>query len=129
MIVHRDNASQVGRYLGLPCVLKQPDSAFSQGVVKVELARRSWTTRSRVAWRSSDLVIAQEFMPTDFDWRVGVLDGKPLYACRYFMAHAPLADPQAHAPRAASTAARRDHRRIERAPREVVRAGASPPPI
>jgi len=30
--------------------------------------------------------IAQEFLPTDYDWRVGVLDRKPLYACRYFMA-------------------------------------------
>ena len=25
-------------------------------------------------------------MPTDFDWRVGVLDGKPLFVCRYYMA-------------------------------------------
>ena len=24
--------------------------------------------------------------PTEFDWRVGVLDGKPLYACKYHMA-------------------------------------------
>src|SRR5262249_13189425 len=34
----------------------------------------------------SDLVIAQEFLPTDYDWRIGVLDSKPLYACRYYMA-------------------------------------------
>jgi glutathione synthase/RimK-type ligase-like ATP-grasp enzyme len=25
-------------------------------------------------------------VPTDFDWRVGVLEGVPLYVCRYFMA-------------------------------------------
>lgn len=25
-------------------------------------------------------------MPTDFDWRIGVLNGEPLYACKYFMA-------------------------------------------
>ena len=25
-------------------------------------------------------------MPTDFDWRIGVFDGKPLWACRYHMA-------------------------------------------
>ena len=25
-------------------------------------------------------------MPTDFDWRVGVLDGEPLFVCQYHMA-------------------------------------------
>ena len=25
-------------------------------------------------------------MPTDFDWRVGVLDGEPLFVCQYQMA-------------------------------------------
>ena len=34
----------------------------------------------------SEMIIAQQFLPTDFDWRIGVLDRKPLYACRYFMA-------------------------------------------
>ncbi|MEX0866587.1 MAG: hypothetical protein WD030_04460 [Pirellulales bacterium] len=34
----------------------------------------------------SDLVVAQEFLPTSFDWRIGVLDGRPLYACKYHMA-------------------------------------------
>jgi glutathione synthase/RimK-type ligase-like ATP-grasp enzyme len=31
-------------------------------------------------------VIAQEFVASDFDWRIGVIDRKPLYACRYHMA-------------------------------------------
>ena len=35
---------------------------------------------------SSDLIIAQEYLPTDFDWRIGVLEGTPLFACKYFMA-------------------------------------------
>jgi glutathione synthase/RimK-type ligase-like ATP-grasp enzyme len=35
---------------------------------------------------SSELLIAQRFTPTQFDWRIGVLDGEPLYACRYHMA-------------------------------------------
>ncbi|MBI2786988.1 MAG: 30S ribosomal protein S6--L-glutamate ligase, partial [Legionella longbeachae] len=29
---------------------------------------------------------AQPFIPTEFDWRIGILDNKPLFACRYFMA-------------------------------------------
>ena len=31
-------------------------------------------------------MLAQQFMPTDFDWRVGVLDGEPLFVCQYQMA-------------------------------------------
>jgi glutathione synthase/RimK-type ligase-like ATP-grasp enzyme len=36
--------------------------------------------------QDSDLIIAQEFMPTPFDWRIGIIDNKPLYACKYYMA-------------------------------------------
>jgi len=34
----------------------------------------------------SDLIIGQEFVPTGFDWRVGILEGRCLYVCRYHMA-------------------------------------------
>jgi glutathione synthase/RimK-type ligase-like ATP-grasp enzyme len=34
----------------------------------------------------SDLVVAQEFVPTDFDWRIGIIDRQPLFACKYYMA-------------------------------------------
>ena len=37
-------------------------------------------------FQKSELLIAQEFLPTTFDWRVGIIDGKPLYVCKYFMA-------------------------------------------
>jgi len=85
MLIHSGNLRQVGPTLGFPCVLKLPDSQFSAGVTKVEsdaeLRRicRDWLERS-------DLIIGQSFEPTDYDWRVGVLDGEPLYACRYYMA-------------------------------------------
>jgi hypothetical protein len=36
LIVHRGNKDSVLPQLGLPCILKQPDSSFSRGVVKVE---------------------------------------------------------------------------------------------
>lgn len=84
-IVQKDNIEQVLDGMELPCVLKQPDSAFSVGVTK---AHTPHEFREKVArlLADSDLVIAQPFLPTDFDWRVGVLDGKPLYVCKYFMA-------------------------------------------
>jgi glutathione synthase/RimK-type ligase-like ATP-grasp enzyme len=85
LLVHRDNIDQVEAALGLPVVLKQPDSAFSAGVVKVREAREL-KPMIRQLLKRSELVVAQEYLPTEFDWRVGVIDGRPLYACRYFMA-------------------------------------------
>ena len=85
MIAHRDNIAQVVPTLGLPCILKQPDSSFSQGVIKVSNAEELQEKMKALLTRS-EMVIAQQFLPTDFDWRIGILDRKPLYACRYYMA-------------------------------------------
>ena len=68
-----------------PCVLKQPDSAFSQGVVKAE-NEADFRQKLEALFEKSDLLIAQDFMKSDFDWRVGILDRKPLYVCKYYMA-------------------------------------------
>jgi len=85
LIVHKENADEVGARLGFPCVLKRPDGSFSAGVLRaddpVQLAQHLESF-----FRQSELVVAQEFVPSSFDWRIGVLDGKPLYACRYHMA-------------------------------------------
>ncbi|MGW8286191.1 MAG: ATP-grasp domain-containing protein, partial [Candidatus Deferrimicrobiaceae bacterium] len=85
MIVHRGNRDAVAAGLGLPCILKQPDSSFSRGVVKVD---REEALRETVGalLEKSEMVIAQEFLATPFDWRVGVFDRQPLFACRYYMA-------------------------------------------
>ena len=34
----------------------------------------------------SELIVAQEWLPTGFDWRVGVYDRRPLFVAKYFMA-------------------------------------------
>lgn len=85
VIVHADNIHAAYKYLGFPCILKQPDSSFSLGVVKVDTPEE-FCARSEEMLEKSDLIIAQEFLPTEFDWRVGVLDGEPLFVCKYFMA-------------------------------------------
>lgn len=85
LIVHRDNVDEIVPTLGLPVILKQPDSSFSQGVIKVSTAEELEVEVERFLDKS-DLVIAQEFVPTEFDWRIGVFDRKALYACKYFMA-------------------------------------------
>jgi len=85
VIVHKGNTEELLQTLGLPCVLKQPDGSFSNGVVKVN-DMVTLEDELEHFFSQSDLIIAQEFMPTDFDWRIGVLDKKPLYACKYYMA-------------------------------------------
>jgi len=85
LIVNKDNAASIIPYLGLPCILKQPDSSFSEGVVKVKTEEELNVWLKKLL-DGSDLIIAQEYLPTDFDWRIGVLDGDPLYVCKYHMA-------------------------------------------
>ena len=84
-IIHADNKHEALKAIGLPCVLKLPDSSFSQGVVKAK-TEEEYEKQVKNMLASSDLVLLQEFLPTDFDWRIGVLEGKVLYACKYFMA-------------------------------------------
>jgi glutathione synthase/RimK-type ligase-like ATP-grasp enzyme len=71
--------------LGLPCILKQPDGAFSLGVAKIESEQQ---LQEKVGeWlKESELILAQEYLPTEFDWRIGVLDQRPLFICKYYMA-------------------------------------------
>lgn len=84
-ILHKDNVAEVLQSLGLPIILKEPDSSFSLGVMKVE-TEAAYKEAVDKLLEDSDLLIAQEFIRTDFDWRIGVLDQRPLYACKYFMA-------------------------------------------
>ena len=85
LMVHRDNVDQILPVLGVPCILKEPDSAFCLGVTKIESAEGLQRCLEKLFARS-DLVIAQEWRPTEFDWRVGVFDRRPLFVCKYFMA-------------------------------------------
>jgi glutathione synthase/RimK-type ligase-like ATP-grasp enzyme len=86
LVVHRDNIAVIVPELGLPCILKKPDSSFSQGVSKAQ-TREELMHYGRELLNDSELIIAQQFLPTPFDWRIGVLDKKPLFACKYFMAN------------------------------------------
>lgn len=84
-VVHRDNLRSLADSLEFPQILKQPDSSFSQGVLKAK-DREEFLRKGKELLEDSELILTQEFVPTDFDWRIGVLDGQVLYACRYYMA-------------------------------------------
>ncbi|CAN5349152.1 RimK family protein [soil metagenome] len=85
LIISLENKNNVTEILGFPCILKQPDSSFSVGVEKVDSADE-FEKITDALFDNSDLLIAQEFIPTSFDWRVGILNQQPLYVCRYYMA-------------------------------------------
>jgi glutathione synthase/RimK-type ligase-like ATP-grasp enzyme len=84
LIVHRSNVDEIIPTLGLPCVLKLPDSGFGLDVVKIE-SEDNLRKETERFFSQSELLIAQEWLPSDFDWRVGVYDRRPLFAARYFM--------------------------------------------
>jgi glutathione synthase/RimK-type ligase-like ATP-grasp enzyme len=71
--------------LGLPMVVKIPDGSFSRGVHKVSTPEELRRITDEL-FEETDLVLAQKFLPTEFDWRVGVLAGEPLFVCQYRMA-------------------------------------------
>jgi glutathione synthase/RimK-type ligase-like ATP-grasp enzyme len=71
--------------LGLPLVVKIPDGSFSRGVHKIETPAEFRRICDEL-FEETDLLLAQKFLPTEFDWRVGVLAGEPLFVCQYRMA-------------------------------------------
>jgi glutathione synthase/RimK-type ligase-like ATP-grasp enzyme len=85
LILSKENALEGLRSLGFPCVLKRPDSSFSSGVERCDAESQAPGILAAF-FEGSDLLVAQEYVPTDFDWRIGVLGGEPLFACRYGMA-------------------------------------------
>nr|WP_136252342.1 RimK family protein [Ningiella ruwaisensis] len=70
---------------GFPMVLKLPESSFSIGVFKVD-DESQLTDKLEHMLKQSALVLIQEFVYTEYDWRIGVLNGRAIYACRYYMA-------------------------------------------
>ena len=87
LIISRDRPEQLEQAaatLGFPIVVKIPDGSFSRGVIKAADIEEL-QAKSQPLFDESSLLLAQEFLYTDFDWRIGILNGKALYACRYYM--------------------------------------------
>jgi glutathione synthase/RimK-type ligase-like ATP-grasp enzyme len=82
LLVHRNNIARIIPELGIPCILKQPDSSFSRGVIKIETEAELLPRITELLAKSA-LVIAQKWLPTEFDWRIGILDRKPLFVAKY----------------------------------------------
>ncbi len=83
-VITEDNRIASIDILGYPVVLKIPDGSFSRGVFKAESASQ-YLEISEKLLKESDLILAQEYVYTGFDWRIGILNRRPLFACQYFM--------------------------------------------
>ena len=74
--------AQAEEQLGYPMVLKIPDGSFSRGMFKATDRSEAVEAAAKL-FADSRLILAQEFMYTSFDWRVGILAGQPLFVSKY----------------------------------------------
>jgi glutathione synthase/RimK-type ligase-like ATP-grasp enzyme len=82
--ITRERGRELLAELGPEIILKAPSSSFSSHVDKARTPEEFVEIGERYLHRAERIVV-QEFVPTKFDWRVGVLAGEPLYCCRYLI--------------------------------------------
>jgi len=82
--LHHKKVLEIFRTFGRPIVMKAPYTSFSKYVEKVA-CETSFRDVAKRFFRKSDVLVVQKFMPTAFDWRVGVLNGEVLYVCKYMV--------------------------------------------
>ena len=82
--LHHKRILDIFKTFGRPVVVKAPYTSFSKYVEKVA-CETSFREVARRFFRKSDVLVVQKFMPTAFDWRVGVLNGEVLYVCKYMV--------------------------------------------
>lgn len=85
LILDRRNIANIDREITFPAVLKVPDGSFSKGVIKVA-SKEELIEKSSAMLQKSEVILCQEFIPSEYDWRIGVLNNNPLYASKYYMA-------------------------------------------
>lgn len=70
--------------IGFPMIIKIPDGSFSKGVYKVS-SKEELVKITDDLFKKTALLLAQEYFYTDYDWRIGVLNDRPIFACKYYM--------------------------------------------
>ena len=84
LILLKDDIEYLESQLGYPVVLKIPEGAFSLGVFKATNREEAQSIMDKL-FKESDIILVQEYLYTEFDWRVGVLNNEPLFVSKYFM--------------------------------------------
>lgn len=84
LILQKGKLNHLEEMIPYPIVLKIPDGSFSRGVFKANNYQELLAITSQL-FKESDIILAQEYIYTPFDWRIGILNRKPIFACQYFM--------------------------------------------
>jgi len=84
VVLDKSGVEAVEQEIPYPIILKIPDGSFSRGIIKADNRAQLLEGAGRLL-RESDVILAQEYLYTEFDWRIGILRGQPIYACQYFM--------------------------------------------
>ena len=79
-----ENLEKIFKIFNPPMILKEPSTSFSARVERV-YTKEEFIKVSRRFIKLSDWFVVQEFIDSKFDWRVGVLNGEFLYACKYII--------------------------------------------
>ncbi len=82
--INKDTGTKLLKSLSNPLVLKAPNSSFSAYVERVKTPNEFIKVAKRFL-RRADSLVAQRFIRSEYDWRVGVLGGEPLYVCQYLI--------------------------------------------
>lgn len=85
MIINRYSVNNLARLrIESPWVIKNPYGCFSNGVFKSSCKDEMYKFVEAML-EQVDKVVIQEFLETTYDWRIGILNNKMIYACKYFM--------------------------------------------
>ncbi|VVB91295.1 Alpha-aminoadipate--LysW ligase LysX [uncultured archaeon] len=77
-----DTIDDIFGILGTPVIIKTPYTRFSSHVEKAN-NREEFIRISKQFMHKSKVLIVQEYIHSDFDWRVGILQNRILYLCKY----------------------------------------------
>ncbi len=82
--LHHKKINDIFEEFGKPVVIKAPYTSFSKYVEKAACETNFRDVCKRF-FKKSDVLAIQKFTPTEFDWRVGVLNNDVLYVCKYMI--------------------------------------------
>ncbi|MET1257404.1 RimK family protein [Aliikangiella maris] len=82
---HTSTLTDIEQSFGYPLVIKMPEGSFSKGVYKVK-SRTELEKLTTELLQDSAMLLVQEYLFTEYDWRIGIINDRAVYACRYYMA-------------------------------------------